>query len=208
VGISAETLPRIFDLFFERAQDNAGASGLGIGLALARQLLKMQGGRIEARSEGIGHGATFTIRLPAVTWAAQPRVQHNLQESAPLDGLRVLIIDDNQDAANVVAEFVRLLGGMSEISYGGADGLRIASVFRSAVILLDIGLPEMDGYEVCRRLRALLGKDVYIVALTGWGQHRERALQQGFDAHLTKPPDPRALATILNERSRQGLLPS
>jgi PAS domain S-box-containing protein len=207
VGIPAETLPRIFDLFFESSQHHGAASGLGIGLALARQLLEMQGGHIEACSDGIGRGATFTIRMPVITSAAQASAGDS-QEFSRLDGLRVLVVDDNEDAANVVADFVRLLGGMSEISYSGLDGLRIASVFHPAVILLDIGLPEMDGYEVCRRLRALLGKDVYIVALTGWGQHRERALQQGFDAHLTKPPDPRALATLLSERSREGLLPS
>lgn len=119
---------------------------------------------------------------------------------APRIAGRVLIVDDNVDAAELLAALVRRLGGQAETAYGGAEGLERAATFRPNVVLLDIGMPEMDGYEVCRRLRAAPhGRHALVVALTGWGQHedRERALAEGFDAHLTKPADPQMLESLL-----------
>ena len=200
IGISEEMLPRVFDLFTQGAQNpGRGQSGLGIGLALARRLVEMHGGRLDASSRGQGHGSTFTIRLPLTHSLAQV-------ESVPVpvarDSIshRILIIDDNEDAAAALAMLVEELGGETRVAHDGAAGLHAVDEFHPDVVLLDIGMPGMDGYETCRRLRlAPGGSSMVIVALTGWGQDqdKQRAIDGGFDAHVTKPADPGTLERIL-----------
>ena len=198
IGLDQETLPRVFEFFVQGDSTGRPVSGLGIGLGLARQLVEMHGGRITVASDGPGQGSTFTIAMPVLALADTPAA---LAPTPPLRvDRRVLVIDDNVDAADTLAALVRTLGGEVETAYDGGAGLETAERFGPDVVLLDIGMPEMDGYEACRRLRAMpVGARAFIVAITGWGQlhDRDRAIASGFDAHLTKPADPRALAALL-----------
>lgn len=211
VGIPAATLPHVFDFFVQGETTGRGKSGLGIGLALARELIHMQGGTITAQSEGPGRGSVLTIRIPVLTWESVAVSREDQKSPArPLVDRHVLVIDDNMDAADTLAALVTALGGEAVTAYSGRDGLRRAADFHPDVILLDIGMPSMDGYETCRRLRAQPdGAAAFIVAVTGWGQRqdRERALAEGFDAHLTKPADPQLIEDLLATASVQRLRP-
>jgi signal transduction histidine kinase/CheY-like chemotaxis protein len=198
-GIAPQLLPRVFELF---AQDDASARGpgLGIGLALARQLIEMHGGSIAAHSDGVGRGSEFTIRLPIAAEVAAPAAVVAAPAQVPRSiDRRVVVIDDNADGANAMRRLVNLLGGDCRAAYSGEDGLAEVLAFRPDVVFLDIGMPGMDGYEVCRRIRREAGYDAVVVALTGWGQERnkEESRRAGFDAHLTKPADPAAIQNIL-----------
>jgi CheY-like chemotaxis protein len=200
-GIPARLLPHVFDFFVQGDANRRPKSGLGIGLGLARQLIEMHGGSITAQSAGPGSGSSFTITLPVLTWPSISTHEEAVEAEAPrLLDRRVLVIDDNIDAADTLSGLVTALGGEAETAYDGRTGLQSAARLRPDVVLLDIGMPEMDGYETCRRLRAeSYGRHAYIVAVTGWGQlhDRERAIADGFDAHLTKPVDPRLLGQLL-----------
>jgi signal transduction histidine kinase len=199
-GIGPELLPRVFDLF---TQDSASAmeksaGGLGIGLSLARALIEMHGGSIEASSDGPGLGSTFTIRLPIP--ALLPVAPPPPEPRQPLRiSRRIVVIDDNVDAANSIRRLVTLMGGDCRVANSGEAGLTAVLEFRPDIVFLDIGMPGMDGYEVCRRIRQEQGHDVVVVALTGWGQERNKreSARSGFDAHLTKPADPLVLEAIL-----------
>ena len=207
IGIPAGMLSKVFDLFTQLEGTGRAKSGLGIGLALAKQLVEMHGGTIEARSDGQNRGTTFIIRMPAVSWGALTE-RPAASEIRRCSGVRVLVIDDNVDAADMLASLVTSLGGEARATYDGQTGLRLAAEFRPNVVLLDIGMPEMDGYETCRRLRAGPGGDsTYVIAVTGWGQpqDRERAFSEGFDAHMTKPADPRVLEKLLAEAPRLSI---
>lgn len=197
IGISVELLPHIFKLF---TQGERGSSlpGLGIGLALARQLVEMHGGQIAARSDGPGTGSEFVIRLPLSAAAVQPRSAEQI--AVRILKRRVVVIDDNHDAANTTAMLVEALGGECRIAYDGITGVPEVLAYRPEIVLLDIGMPGLDGYETCSRIRRELGHSVLVVALTGFGreQDRDKALQSGFDAHLTKPVDPKELARLLS----------
>jgi PAS domain S-box-containing protein len=199
-GIRAELLPRIFDLF-ARA-DVSGRdkhSGLGIGLAMSRRLVEMHFGALTVHSEGEGRGSSFTIRLPAPR-LLQQEGQNVVQDGGTeLAGLRIMVIDDNHDAADAMSMLVAAMGAVVEVAYDGPSGLTALTSFRPDVILLDIGMPFMDGYETCRRVRELAGHNVGVVALSGWGQEQDKhsAAQAGFDAHLTKPADPMKLQELI-----------
>jgi signal transduction histidine kinase/ActR/RegA family two-component response regulator len=204
-GISPELLPRVFDLFTQ-GERTSGEPGLGIGLALVRQLVQMHGGEVVARSEGAGHGSEFEIRMPladVADLAPTPPAAHTER----LDR-RVVIIDDNEDAANTMAMLIESLGGTASVAYGGEQGIREVVAHRADVVLLDIGMQPLDGYETCRRLRQAVGPDVMIVALTGWGQlqDKKKAVAAGFNAHLTKPADPAKLRSLLMNRPGRMLL--
>jgi PAS domain S-box-containing protein len=197
-GITPELLPRIFDLFVqsERTLDRS-QGGLGIGLAVVKQLVEMHKGEVSAHSAGPGQGATFKIRLPRIARPAATAV-----EAAPVARVprRVLIVDDNEDAANSLAMLLKLNGHETHVAYSAKDALVCVEDFKPDVGLLDIGLPEMHGYELAKRLRAspkLQG--LCLIALTGYGQaeDRARALAAGFDAHLVKPLDLSAFDRIL-----------
>ena len=190
VGISSDMLPRVFDLFVQGdLSADRSHSGLGIGLALARRLMDLHGGSIQASSDGPGLGSTFTIRLPV---ARNPSLENDgigVRDSRATILSRVLVIDDNRDAADTTAMLVEALGGSVAIAYDGENGIMRATEFKPHVVLLDLGMPGIDGYDTCRRIRRSLGAHVFIVALTGWGQEQDKdeALRAGFDAHLTKP---------------------
>jgi PAS domain S-box-containing protein len=200
-GIGEATLPHVFDFFVQGETAGRGKSGLGIGLGLAKQLVELHGGTIDAHSAGPGRGTSFTIRIPVLGWEfVSPSPEVDRMEARPFADRRILVIDDNVDAADTLAALVVALGGEAATAYDGQEGLRCAADFRPDAILLDVGMPGMDGYETCRRLRTQpSGQVAYIVAVTGWGQvhDRERALAEGFDAHLTKPADPRVLEALL-----------
>jgi PAS domain S-box-containing protein len=205
VGISGEMLPRVFDLF---TQDDATAhrsqTGLGIGLALARHLIEMHGGSINAHSDGHGRGSTFTLRVPV---AYVPATVHtaDLPTVAPCAGRRVLVVDDNLAGARAMQRLVNALGGECRVAHNGEAGLAQIREFHPDIVILDIGMPGLDGYETCRRIREEFGSTLTVVALTGWAQERDkyRAMQAGFDLHLTKPADPTMLEELLANAGRQ-----
>jgi CheY-like chemotaxis protein/two-component sensor histidine kinase len=207
-GIAPEHLQSIFQLFMQAESGTSAAaeSGLGIGLTLARSLVEMHGGTIEAHSAGIGRGSTFTVRLPRASPAVVPEERETQDEA--VGGLRVLVIDDNRDSADSATEVLRLLGNQVESAYDGASGIAAAARLRPHMILLDLAMPGMDGFEVRRQLRELpQPAAAYLVAMTGFGneEDKRRTRAAGFDAHLTKPVELDALVSLLNEaRARIG----
>ena len=196
IGISPELLPRVFDLFTQ-GETRSSQPGLGIGLALARRLVELHGGRLDAHSEGHGRGSEFVIQLPLATTQSVPATERPADE--PRLERRVLVVDDNEDAANAMAMLVEEMGGEARVAYDGESALEMLQEYQPEVILLDIGMRGLDGYETCQRIRRVLGDRVLLVALTGFGQEqdKEKAMRAGFDAHLTKPADATALAGIL-----------
>jgi CheY-like chemotaxis protein len=198
-GIAKDMLGRVFDLFTQaKASSSRSHTGLGIGLALSRRLVEMHGGSIEAHSDGPGLGSAFKVRLPVLV--DQPVIASaGLPDEVGL-ARRVLVVDDNQDAANAMAMLVGVLGGETRVAFDGESGVREARGFRPDLVLLDIGMPGMDGYEACRRIRHEHGQDMVMVALTGWGHDKDKAeaLRAGFDAHLTKPADLDQLRRLFN----------
>lgn len=201
VGIAPELLPRVFDLFTQ-GDRTSDEPGLGIGLALVRRLVQMHGGDVAARSEGTGLGSEFEIVLPLATSSDVPQLP--AVDVVRRLNRRVVIIDDNADAANTMAMLIESLGGQPRVAYDGEQGIREAVAHRADVVLLDIGMQPMDGYETCRRLRQDVGQDVMVVALTGWGQFqdKEKAAAAGFNVHLTKPADPMELRNLLADAPR------
>jgi PAS domain S-box-containing protein len=209
VGVPAAMLPKIFDMFaqvdhsLQRAQ-----GGLGIGLSIARRLAEMHGGSIEARSEGPGAGSEFIVKLPLLEGAPGRREKPApSQHAARRTGLRVLVADDNEDAAASLATVLTISGHDVQIARDGREALEAAARFQPQVALLDIGMPHLDGYEVCRRLRGQPdGGRLLIIALTGWGQadDRRRSEEAGFDEHLVKPADVRAIEALLERALTRG----
>jgi CheY-like chemotaxis protein len=200
VGIPPELLPQIFDLFVQSARSlDRSQGGLGIGLSVVQRLIEMQGGHVSAQSEGPGRGARFNVRLPLIS---PPHASNEESAAMPVPPRRVLIVDDNVDAANSLAMILSVSGHTVEAVYNSRDALERAASAKPEVILLDIGLPGMDGYEVAKRLRAA-GSNARIVALTGYGQSEdvERGRAAGFDAHLVKPVDIQCLLRNLSEPS-------
>jgi two-component system CheB/CheR fusion protein len=194
MGISAEMLPHVFDLFSQadRSLDRA-QGGLGLGLALVRRLVELHGGRVRALSDGCGHGAEFVVYLPAPRGAdADQNVGDEQTDDAesPAPRARVVLVEDNVDAADALAMLLDLLGHEVAIVHDGLAALECLERTRPDVMLVDIGLPGIDGFEVARRVRAhALGRGVLLVALTGYGgdEDKERTRAAGFDHHLTKP---------------------
>ena len=206
VGISADMLPRVFDLFAQAPhRGHSAQSGLGIGLALSRRLVEMHGGTITARSDGVGTGSEFTVTMPAPRGVDLKDPTSN-SEQGTLEKIRVLVIDDNRDSADATALFVGGKGAVTRVAYDGESGLAALASFQPEVVILDIGMPGLDGYEVCRRIRQLEGcSNLGIIAITGWGQQqdKQRASHAGFDAHLTKPADPVELEQVVLSLGRR-----
>jgi CheY-like chemotaxis protein/two-component sensor histidine kinase len=204
-GISNELLPQVFDMFARSGHGIRDAHmGLGIGMTLAKSLVELHGGRITVHSEGPGRGSTFAVRLnlqvPALRGA--PTDVEAITLSAERRSARVLIVDDNRDGAQGLALMLDLEGHDVRTASDGLEALEIAEEFRPNVVLLDIGMPGIDGYETARRLRARpWGQSVLLCAQTGWGQEddKRRSRSAGFDRHLVKPVDPEELNRILAE---------
>ncbi|WP_240980027.1 ATP-binding response regulator [Ramlibacter agri] len=204
VGIAPELAGNVFDLFVQGPQTLAAAQGgLGIGLSLVRQLVEMHGGSVALRSEGAGRGTTVRISLPLAPAQAAPRAGAQAAETqASGRGQRVLVVDDNVDAANSLGLLLAIGGHETCVVHSGQEALSAASSFRPQLVLLDIGLPDLSGYEVATRLRqAQDGSPLRIVALTGWGNEaaREKSASSGFDLHLTKPVQMDVLQQLLRD---------
>jgi PAS domain S-box-containing protein len=199
-GIVADDLERIFDLFAQGANGRPDESGLGVGLTLARSLAEMQGGTLDAQSPGLGKGSTFTLRLPAVNMP--PPTEDTPGGEHATDQVRLLVVDDNRDSADTATAVLRMLGHQVECAYGGAEAVEVATRYRPTVVLLDLAMPGMDGFETLRRLRANpVTADVYAVAMTGFGTQddRQRTTSGGFDGHLTKPVELESLISLLDQ---------
>ncbi|MEO6194801.1 MAG: ATP-binding protein [Thermoanaerobaculia bacterium] len=203
IGLSPEMLPRVFDLFVqERQAIDRAQGGLGLGLAIVRTLVELHGGTVEARSDGYGKGSEFTVRLTAAPAGDEPAPASRGESGIVTDpdALRVLVVDDNVDSAELLAESVRLMGHVPRVAHDGPAGLRIGAEFRPDVGLLDIGLPVMDGYELARHLRALPGlESVRLIAITGYSQEADRrqSAAAGFERHLVKPIQLEQLREVL-----------
>ncbi len=202
IGIAPDVLPTIFDVFTQadRGLDRA-QGGLGVGLSLVRSLVQLHGGRVEAHSAGPGRGSEFLVRLPLLAASRESTVAAEAATGATRAGARrVLVVDDAADAASSLAELLALWGHAVRTASDGASALEVAREFRPDVVLLDIGMPDMDGFETARRLRAEHGPDAMVlVAVTGYGQEddRRRSRDAGFRHHLVKPLALGALSGIL-----------
>jgi two-component system CheB/CheR fusion protein len=210
IGIAPEALTRLFDMFFQADRSlERTQGGLGVGLTLARRLVELHGGTIEARSEGLGRGSEFVIRLPGLE-AGHPVKSASTATAAasiPFVPRRVLIADDNRDAAESLAALLRLAGHQVVTAIDGVAAIEAAPEFLPEVALLDIGMPRLNGYEVARRIRQEpWGREMLLVALTGWAKEEDqrRTKEAGFDIHLVKPADPADLLELLADRRRGG----
>jgi signal transduction histidine kinase/ActR/RegA family two-component response regulator len=208
VGIAPEVLPHIFDLFTQADHSlDRSRGGLGIGLSLVRSLVEMHGGRVEAFSDGPGQGSEFTLRLPVLTPGNAAQEVYDGPEIAAAGSVsrRVLVVDDNADSAETVASLLRAWKHEVKVAYDGPSALELARSYQPDVVLLDIGLPGMDGYQVARQLRRQPGfARVVLVAMTGYGREEDfrRSREAGFDQHLVKPIDASLLKRTLAEDSR------
>jgi PAS domain S-box-containing protein len=206
IGIARENIAGLFEMFaqvdtsLERSRD-----GLGIGLTLVKTLVEMHGGSVHADSAGPGHGSEFTVRLPLLTEGERLASPPVIDEPQLQVARRILIVDDSQDGAESLAMLLQLGGHETHLAHDGIEALEAVKTLSPDVVLLDIGLPGLNGYEVCRRLRREpWGRDLMLVALTGWGQQedRHRSSHAGFDAHLVKPVDHDALLKLLASAPR------
>jgi signal transduction histidine kinase/ActR/RegA family two-component response regulator len=208
VGIPADMLPKIFDMFTQvERHTSRSQGGLGIGLTLVRSLVQMHGGRVEAHSGGPGTGSEFVVHLPLAVEEPKPADTAKLAADAggPSVGRRILVVDDNVDSAESLALMLRLSGNDVRTAHDGPSALRAAEEFVPEVVLLDIGMPGMDGHEVARRLRRMPPlRNALLIAQTGWGQDEDlrRSEEAGFDRHFTKPVDPVELKALLAAHDR------
>ncbi|HET7526258.1 MAG TPA: PAS domain S-box protein [Burkholderiaceae bacterium] len=205
IGIEAQHLPRVFDMFSQLAPAlERSGGGLGIGLALTRGLVELHGGRIDAFSAGVGRGSEFVVQLPVAPRRepADARRTQATDAQASLPARRLLVVDDNSDAAQTLTTLLAMHGQDARAAFNAEDALRIAQEWPPDVAVLDIGLPDLDGYELCRRMRAQAGeRQPVLIACTGWGQREDvqRAHEAGFDFHLVKPVDPDAVLHLLSQ---------
>jgi PAS domain S-box-containing protein len=200
IGIAPEQLPHIFGMFTQVDTSlERSRGGLGIGLTLVKSLVEMHGGTIEVHSEGLGLGSEFVVRLPTAVDEARS-YSHSSASPVTATGRRVLIVDDSRDGAESLAMLLSLAGHQTQTAEDGAQAIAAAERFRPDAVLLDIGLPGLNGYEVCRRIREQAwGKSLLLVAVTGWGQEddRRRSKEAGFDTHIVKPVDPETIMRLL-----------
>jgi signal transduction histidine kinase/ActR/RegA family two-component response regulator len=202
IGIAPESLPAVFDMFTQLRGTDERAGGLGIGLALTKGLVELHGGTIVARSDGGGHGSMFTVRLPRGDTSDRMAAPDDGVEPRAVSARRILVADDNRDAAESLAALLELEGHEVTLAYDGADALLAYERVRPQICLLDIGMPHRTGNEVAAEIRSREdGRVPTLVAITGWGQDadRQRALAAGFDHHLTKPVDPVQLLRLIGE---------
>jgi len=203
IGIAAESMPGLFEIFSQVDQSlERVQGGLGIGLALVKGLTEAHGGSVEARSGGIRQGCTFIVRLP-VTERRPPASRSQADATQPATKGRILVVDDNRDGAASLAMLLTVMGNDTRTAHDGLEGVELAEAFRPDLIVLDIGLPKLNGFDACRRIREKAwAKDTLIVAATGWCQDddRRRSKEAGFDHHLVKPVDAVELTRLLTEK--------
>ena len=202
IGIAADQCPRIFEMFTQLDTSlERSVSGLGIGLTLVKTLVEMHDGTVEVESPGVGQGTQFTVRLHILE-AEPPTHEPTVSLPTATTSRRILIVDDNRDAATSLAMLLNLTGNETHTAFDGQEAVEAAATLRPDVILLDIGLPKMNGFEACRKIREQpWSKDIVIVALTGWGQDgdRRKSHEAGFNGHLVKPTDYKVLTKLLDE---------
>ncbi len=209
IGIPEEALPHIFDMFSQVDRTiERSTGGLGIGLALVKGVVEMHGGKVYASSKGPGRGSTFTVKLPVskqqITTATARATKRDLHSTSA--GRKILVVDDNRDSASSLAAFLRLQGHNVELAHDGAEAVTIADQFRPEIILMDVGMPKLNGYRATQQIRKKpWGQDIVIIALTGWGQEadRERSREAQCDGHLVKPVDLSVLNKVLNDYARR-----
>jgi len=189
----------VFEMFTQVDRSHRGAQGgLGIGLTLVRSLVTMHGGSVEARSEGAGRGCEFVVRLPLLPHVTERAAE--TQRPQPFPPVRLLIVDDNRDAAETLSTLLHSLGATTAVAHGGQEALDSIEPFKPDAVLLDLGMPGTDGYEVARQIRSTSAwAELRLIALTGWGQDadRERSRQAGFDHHVVKPIEIEYLRRLL-----------
>ncbi len=199
IGIPAHMLPKVFDMFTQ-VDRTVERGGLGIGLSLVKRLVEMHGGAVEAHSAGPGKGAEFVVRLPLAPAGVKGTAPSDGPPAAAVARRRILIVDDNRDAALSLQNALRMMGNTTRVAFGGHEALQVAADFQPEVILLDIGMPGLNGYDTARLIRAEpWGREIVLVALTGFGQEddRRRSLEAGCNAHLVKPLEPAVLEGLL-----------
>lgn len=206
VGIAPELLPHIFEIFTQahRTLDRS-EGGLGIGLSLVQKLVELHGGKVAAHSAGLGQGSEFIVRLLALSPAGEPIAPIETRQR-PAQTSRVLVVDDNLDAADMLVMMLQMFGHEVKAAYSGQSALATAFEYEPDVVLLDIGLPDMNGYEVARRLRQhAQTESMRLIALTGYGQDsdHQQAEEAGFDHHLVKPVPPQKLQELLVTLAKQ-----
>jgi CheY-like chemotaxis protein len=205
IGIAAENLPRLFDLFYQADRSfNRAEGGLGLGLTLVQRLVEMHGGKVEVRSDGLNRGSEFTVHLtvmPEVTLLGHDAPPN--QNGPTVDrrgGRRILVADDFPQSAEILARLLRQDGNIVQIAQDGVEAIEAAAQFCPDVVVLDISMPKLGGYEAARIIREQpWGKRMFLVALSGWGHHldQQRSKESGFDAHLTKPAKYEKLMEVL-----------
>ena len=201
VGIPGPMLPKVFEMFTQLAPSlGRSHGGLGIGLSLVQRLVELHGGTVEARSDGLNMGSSFIVRLPLLASPEKRQPPEEGESARPTASLRILVVDDNRDSADSLAMLLTMMGHETQTAYDGLEGVDAADSFRPDLALVDIGMPKLNGYEACRRIRQQSwGKNIVMIALTGWGQEHDkrRSLADGFDSHLVKPLNPLALEKLL-----------
>jgi CheY-like chemotaxis protein/anti-sigma regulatory factor (Ser/Thr protein kinase) len=210
-GMDENELAHIFELFYQGSNSSYGKSGLGIGLTLVQRLVQMHGGSVAVHSEGRGQGTCVTVRLPRLSAELTlPSPALRAQQKQFPDPRRVLIVDDNHDVVDSLAGALRLAGNEVDCAFDGRAALDAVSRFAPQVVLMDIGMPVLDGYAAARAIRREpFGDSIFLVAMTGWGQadDKRRALEAGFDAHLVKPATLDALQELFASRQTRNRMP-
>jgi len=211
VGLPSNLLSKIFEMFVQADRSLTHSSdGLGIGLSVVKKLVEMHHGTVFAKSDGLGQGSEFTVRLPLVEMPSETVTSVLAESTSRAYSLKVLVADDNVDLATTMSSLLIKLGHDTKVAHDGVSAISIAEEFDPDLVLLDIGMPRLDGYETCRRIRSIKSKSTpMIIAITGWGQPRDRLLSQaaGFDEHYVKPITPSALQLLLwkaHERASQA----
>ncbi len=201
VGIAPDLLPHIFDLFTQAQRTlDRSQGGLGVGLTVVRKVIEMHGGTTEAHSSGLGRGSEFIVRLPALRSPARQAKVPAAKGAQPLQTWRVLVVDDNADSADSIAAILEASGHEVQVAYSAQKALEIAVEYQPDITLLDIGLPDIDGYQVAKHLRQIPElREMRLIAITGYGQEsdRERSREAGFDEHMVKPVEWRKLEELL-----------
>ncbi len=197
-GIDANAIDDVFTMFAQPRGSCSSHDGLGVGLALVRKIVEMHGGSVSAASDGIGKGSEFTVRLPLGNSSSVGPPAPSAPPGESARRQRVLVVDDNEDSANSLGMLLKLMKYEVNVAFDGETALSLLDQFRPQAVFLDLDMPQMDGYEVARRMKRR-GNEPVLIALTGWGQEsdRERTRETGFDHHLLKPVDAETLKTIL-----------